>query len=276
VNPSNSPLNLDDAALDARLRRLPGRGEHAAAPHPDDRALLALSAGALEEREAALVEVHLARCAECRALLAEMALGVPASVQSASEGAFPREPARRFFTPGRATILAGAIAAAAAVLVAVRPVAGPTNAPEVTHPDFDWGKVYAAEDLRGGVQTTRSAQNPESLRFIPGSRLAWTLRAASAPRVAPVVTVWVGDEGGTLRRAEPRLQRGDAGTFKLEARARELLEPGFGRKLLVVAVGGQEIDLAGQPALAAAPPTVEPARGAVFVKVLDYESGELP
>lgn len=270
MNSNETNKHLDDAALDARLRRLPANAAPPAGPHPDDRLLLALTAGTLDEPASAEVESHLARCAECRALLAELARSVPAEVQTASEGAFPREPARRFFTPGRVTILAGAFAAAAAVLIAVRtpPAPSPT---EVSHPDFDWGKVYAAEPLKGGVQETRSAEPPESLNFIPDSRLAWTLRAEAAPVASPAVTVWVGDKGGTLRRAEPRIQRGEAGTFKIEGRARDLLEPGFGPKVLVVAVGASEIDLAGKPA--AAPSDLAPGRGVVFVKTLNYQSG---
>lgn len=259
---------FDDAALDAQLRAASARrGAPAVAAHVDDRDLLALVAGRLPEDAAAGIDAHLAGCADCRDLLAELARPVPESRLTAAAGAFPVAPpaASPRRTVARTVGILGVLAAA--VLLAVG-VGGPKQ-----HPDFDWVAGFQADALEGGVQTVRTDAKtlPESRDFRAESTLTWVIRAHEAAP-ASVVSVFVGPAAGALHRVDVAPKRGDGGTLALVAPARELLGPAPGEKLLVVAVGPVAIDLEGKTA-AELDAAVTADEGVLFRKTLTYSVG---
>lgn len=275
-NLSSHPDTLNDAALEGRLREAAARQtEDAGANHADDGELLALTAGHLAPERTEVVERHLARCAACRELLANLSRPVSPSLMTEVEGRFPKaptasaRPARHWVFPVSLSVLA----AAAALLVAVGVRPGETG-PRNSHPDFDWVAGYRAEAINGGVQAIRSEGLPESISFNSNSHLTWTLMALdSAP--TPVVSAYVGPVAGNLHRVALKVEHGPDGTVVVSGEAKDLLGPQPGLSVLAVVLGPAEVDLDGRPA-ASLSGAVPAARGVLFEKTLRYESGGSP
>ncbi len=279
LDPNPTRPGLEDADLDVLLRRLPGAdatepdlGDDTA--HVDDRELLALSAGRLSDVEAAQVEVHLGRCAACRALLVELAAPVSPSLSAAAEQTAldaarvaPR-PAGRL---GRWAVVTGMLAAAGLALAI-----GVGRTPDgVSHPDFDWTREYTSEAVVGGTRGDRSPTTVESLRVQPRSNVSWTLRAEGADK-APAVGVYVGRPGGRLQSVrEASVVRAPGGTIRVQATGRALGGSDFGLLIWVVALTAAPVDLSDRPAEAPGS-AIEPGVGVVFTKTLTYEPEDAP
>jgi hypothetical protein len=266
---------LDDGALDALLSRLPTdrRGEvEAAVPeaeHPDDRALLALCAGRCSEAEAVQIESHLAQCAACRDLLVELAEPVSPALQASAERAAAEVLPARETRPqrGRLPFVLGVLAAAGLALAIG--LGRDLGTDGVSHPDFDWTREYASEDLKGGVSRTRTSTAGPSHRVQPESEVSWVLRATGTDRV-PQVGIYVGRPGGTLRPLAAEVERASGGTVRVRTTGAALGGTDFGRLRWIVSLSAKPLDLAGRPT-DGIESAVGPAEGAVFSKSLDYE-----
>ncbi len=213
----------DPDGIDRVLAGLPTRAPPPDEPHGDDGELVALRAGTLSPDAAARLEAHLARCAECRAVLRALARPVPDAMLTRAEGAVLR---RRRWPYAVVGGLLAAAAAAAIVLV------GPDVADRPLPPEYGL-------TVSGGLRESRS-DRPASLRFLPDSRVRIDLAPAAELRgEAPSVAVFVSVPGGPLQAVEASVQRGGGGALRVEGVARDLFGETPGPRTLHVALASE-------------------------------------
>ncbi len=198
-------------SLEARIAEAaPPPEEGCVADPPFDLGRLAeWRAGQLDEAAGAEVVEHLAGCADCRAVLAELR-PLSAAEQGRMTG---RRPRRR--------VLPVAVLAAAAILIfaVLRPTASPLH--------LKPGPVEGGElVMRGGER---------SLAFGGGSILSWSLRPQSAQQ-PPAARAYVLLESGARALPASVLQPLPGGGLRLRAPATELFRGPAGARRIGVAI----------------------------------------
>lgn len=274
MTPETDPADRSDRSVDQLLGRLPV-GD-VSESHVDDATLAQLAAGRLGDDDTHPVYSHLAACADCRTLLANLAAPVTDETQRRTEGLFPAAP-RAQAPAGRARMVSfiGAFAAAAALVVGVAAQKGGSGPVVSDHPDFDWGKLYASGNVAGGIAETRGASlpsEPERTRFAFAGKVTWRLAVQGTTQLHPVVSVFCAPHGQPLRAATAEVKVGAEGMVQIAAPAATLAGGQPGKFDLVATVGAQALDLAGKSADEAA--QLPSSQGAVFVKVLELQSKE--
>lgn len=219
----------DDNAIDQLLKTLPKT--QAQEQHIDDAVLIAYRAQQLAEDRVAAIDDHLARCADCRDLLAAyaspaIAFEIPkqASKQASKEAKVL--PFRR-----RAAVWAGAatlLAAAASLVLVLNTQTAIAPAPP-----------YEIAAFEGMVQQTRGEPAPVAKDlpvFLPHSRVLLSLRPKEDLTVAaPHATVLLSHDGGALERAPANaIAVGEGGAVRVSSRASDLFGERFGRWNVVV------------------------------------------
>lgn len=214
---------MDDAdtTTDALLRRLPRGDDDGGAdlpddPHPDEAVWRSWRDGGLPPATQAALDAHLARCAPCRAFVRVWARGVAgdrvAAITVASLAALPRARSR-----WRAPLIAGGLAAAAAVTFAlVRP------SPQTPLPPV----AYEFAALSGPQQAVRGATESGDL-VLPEAELAVTLRPVSPLSGPAPLMVAFAAQGDEPPRPLPAaaLRWASDGSVTLGGRADALLGP---------------------------------------------------
>ncbi len=215
-------VSADGPAMTALLQDLPafvGGGECV-----DEGALIALRGGRLRDARAAAVEGHLAGCAECRALLRDLAVPVPGALIQRMTEATPKR--RLGYTWG----VVAALAAGVALMLIPR------------------GGVpsYQMQGPFGGLQTTRAAA--ASTTFGPESRFKVLLQPeAQLEGAAPVLWVYT-SRGDLPLKAAPQgiVTLGQQGALRVQAPARSLFDaPGAHTVHLVLAPAEATLELDG-------------------------------
>lgn len=209
------------ADLDERLT--------AAAPRPAERCitepefdvgrLTAWREGALTEAEAEPVIAHLAACAWCRDLLADIEPLSPGDTDRLVGGRGPMWP-----------VAVTTLAAAAAVLLMLWPTA-PTPLPD-----------YVAGSPTGGIAAVKS-NTPASLRYGPNSQVTWQLRPTVRTE-PPEARAYVEYQGTLRALPDTQLTRLPGGTLRLQANASDLFRGPSGERTLRVAIVSDASDLA--------------------------------
>ena len=247
----------NDHNIDAPLQRLPGhrtlpteaiRDEpwyNPACEACDDAELIALQDGSLEEERATEVQLHLAECRACRDLLVQLGQPVPQGLAPSERGGTVVPLWRR-----PSMLVAPVLAAAAAGAGMVWLGKGPIGPPEVPLPP-----AYQVGELLGGVQAVRGhgpdagapAASPERLTvFVPAGRVELTVAPVTDLQgPVPAARGFVVRADGPLEPLAVSLQQGEGGVWFLDAPARRVLGPGFGRRTLVVALASRPKHLAG-------------------------------
>ena len=225
IPPAGSPVS---DPLASWLRTVPA-GPPPEAPCPDDGVLLAWQDGRLADDVAASTDRHLAACAECRALVRELAVPVPETLVDALVELTPERRRR-----GWPVLVAAALAASFMWLV--------LPAGDVRVPAYDLQGPY------GGEQLTRTVA--ESRVFGPQSRLRVLLRpSADLQGTAPTLRAFVVGRDGELSGVPASaLTSGFGGAWRLDAAAADLFPaPGPYTVHLALAVDAASLDaLAGQ------------------------------
>lgn len=195
-----------------------------AGPCVDDGVLVAYRDGRLEAEATDAVEAHLASCAECRALLAELGAAIPEEMEAWAKATLGR---RRPRWP----ILGVAGAIAAAVLVAL-----------LARPKEDGLPEYALRGPLGGVEAVRGEAG-SSNRFVPESRFKLVLRPKARADALVSLLVLVERPDGTLMEAPAGgISQGGGGAFRYEMKAGRLFGDDYGMRTVhaVVVVGPVE------------------------------------
>ncbi|MEO1173765.1 MAG: zf-HC2 domain-containing protein, partial [Myxococcota bacterium] len=136
--------------------------------------LMDYARGTLSPAERSRLETHLARCEDCRFLVADMSAPLSDALQSAGEAAFvtPKRSGRRPIA-----VAVGVTAVAAAVLLTVLPTAEPLPR-------------YSLTALSGGVAETRGAVSHRET-FGPSGVLRFALRPDRDARTTVSASAWV-------------------------------------------------------------------------------------
>lgn len=189
----------------------------------DDGALVAHRDRRLNEAQLEAVEKHLAVCATCRAILAELHVEVPKSLEAwAKTTIAPRSPWRRVLS-------VAAIAAGVALAL--------FGLPRRDHPLPE----YQLCGPLGGALETRSEASKPSTRFVPSSLFRLELTPSSRAAAPLALLVFVEGLDGKLTRApNSGVTRGEGGTFRYEEEAERLFAGGFGRRSVHVAIIASE------------------------------------
>jgi hypothetical protein len=242
----HTPPPMNDA-LTAQLRRL---SSTSTGPHVDDAELVALRAGRLDTTRATQVEGHLATCAECRSLWADLADSpAPAAIEAALESA-PRKVQRRWMP------VVGVLAAAGLVLsfgVSQMPTGSGPEA-GVTIPDWQW---YRPIRPMGGVADNRGADAGASATpvkpvvFLTYSNVQIRVEpepGAEERKVPLAVAAFVAEPGAVLRSAPSgSVQILDGGAVQLLARGDALLGTKPGPRVVYLTLGMQAPSVDGRP-----------------------------
>jgi len=237
---------MNDEEVDKVLRFMPRR---ALDGHPDDAVWLALQSGGADEATRASLEAHLADCASCRSLWADMAAPVTeAEVQRARSA--PSTPAPRRWRPWLGAALAAGFALGVGLtLPEASAPTGPPGESGVSMPDWQW---YRPGRPQGGVAEMRGAEAPRSAdtpaRYLGYSEVQIRIDIDPAAPASPTPTfaAFVSEgESGALRAA-PResLRALEGGGLLLRAQAEALLGSLPGARRVYIALG------AGSPLLA--------------------------
>lgn len=212
----------DDRALDALLALAPTCAQPEGSC-VDDGVLLQYHAGALDEATTTRIEGHLARCADCRELLQELARPVTAEAEQRAIDAV-RSPARAS-EPGRASgssavLRRGPWLALAAVLIAALGTS-------LALLRGGASLAYQPPELYGAVREVRGEDRPAppGATFTPDGTFKAILRPASPPPEGhdPSLEVWVRQGDGEWARASAGKVSSAEGVVRFEARAGDLL-----------------------------------------------------
>jgi hypothetical protein len=232
----HTPPPMNDA-LTAQLRRLQATST---GPHIDDAELVALRGGRLDTTRATQVEGHLAACAECRSLWADLADAPAPSVLESAVASAPRKAQRRWMPA------LGVLAAAGLVLsfgLSQMPT-GTGSEAGVTIPDWQW---YRPMRPQGGVAETRghdagatgAAGKPAI--FLTYSEVKIRLEpepGAEDRKPPPAVAAFVAEPGAALRSAPPgSVQILEGGAVQVRARGDALLGTEPGPRVVYVVFG---------------------------------------
>lgn len=242
----HTPPPMNDA-LTAQLRRL---SSNSTGPHIDDAELVALRADRLDPTRATQVEGHLAACAECRSLWADLADAPAPSLVDAAVASAPRKAQRRWMP------VVGVLAAAGLVLsfgISQMPTGSGPEA-GVTIPDWQW---YRPMRPQGGVAETRGHDaGTTSVAGKPVVFLTYSdvqIRLEPAPgsegrKVPPAVAAFVAEPGAVLRSAPAgSVQVLEGGAVQLRARGDALLGTSPGPRVVYVTVGAETPPVDGLP-----------------------------
>ena len=239
----HTPPPMNDA-LTAQLRRLTSTST---GPHVDDAELVALRADRLDTTRATQVEGHLAACAECRSLWADLADAPAPSLVDAAVASAPRKAQRRWMP------VVGVLAAAGLVLsfgISQMPTGSGPEA-GVTIPDWQW--IHETRP-QGGVAENRgydagaSGAPGKPVRFLTYSEVKIRLEpepGSEERRPTPTVAAYVAEPGAALRSAPPgAVQVLEGGAVQLRARGDTLLgtEPGPRVVYVVLSVKAPSFD----------------------------------
>jgi len=229
---------MNDEEVDKVLRFMPRRASDG---HPDDAVWLALQSGGGDEATRAALEAHLAECAQCRSVWADMAAPVTDADVQRAMGASPR-PAPRRWRPW----LGAALAAGFALGIGLTVPAGETS---VSMPDWQW---YRPGRPQGGVAEMRGAEVPTSaaapVRYLSDSEVQIRIDIDPAAPATPTPTfaafVSAGETGALRAAPSGSLRALEGGGLLLRARADALLGPTPGNHRVFIALGAQSGSLA--------------------------------
>ncbi len=232
----HTPPPMNDA-LTAQLRRLTSTSTGA---HIDDAELVALRADRLDTARATQVEGHLAACAECRSLWADLAdAPAPAVLEAVLESA-PRKAQRRWMP------VVGVLAAAGLVLSFGVSQMSTGSGPEagVTIPDWQW---YRPLRPMGGVAENRghdagaSAAPGKPVVFLTYSEVKIRLEPAPGTegrKAPPAIAAFVAEPGAALRSVpSASVEVLEGGALQVSARGDVLLGTTPGPRVVYVTLG---------------------------------------
>ena len=216
----------------------------------DDGLLARYPKGTLSEAQLSEVEGHLARCAECRALLAELSEPLPQATRDAAIAAMttaaPATAPRRAWTR---RVFAFGTAAAAIAAVALLTTRGGAPLP-----------AYDIEGPSGLVRQVRGGDVPaadEPAIALPSSQLEfWVRPAIENPQPLPNVALFASGLDGRLQRVATADIKEVNGTFRVRATGAQLFgqTPGTRTIVLVAASSIETIEtLSGMDASALPP-----------------------
>ena len=237
---------MNDEEVDMVLRFMP-RGESDG--HPDDAVWLALRSGGGDEATRAALEAHLAECAQCRSVWADMAAPVTDADVQRAMSASPR-PAPRRWRPWLGAALAAGFALGIGLTVpAESQPSGQSGEASVSMPDWQW---YRPGRPQGGVAEMRGAEAPTSaaapVRYLSYSEVQIRIDVdpAAPPMTTPAFAAFVSaGETGALRAAPSgSLRVLEGGGLLLRAQADALLGPTPGNHRVYIALGAQAGSLA--------------------------------
>jgi hypothetical protein len=204
-----------DEALNRIMAHLPDTAP--IGPCIDDAKLLAHRDRRSTEQEGAVIEKHLASCADCRAVLAELHGEVSPVLEAFGRASLQK---RR---PWRA--LVSGLAIAAGVVFATLRIPAEVRLPE-----------YDLRGPLGGVASARGSGQSGS-QFVPSSIFTIELAPRSRVETQPAFVVLVDTEHGQLVRAPSEgTTIGEGGTFRYQLEAERLFGSRFGRRAVRVAI----------------------------------------
>lgn len=204
--------------IDEMLRTVPEPIN--AGAHVDDGVLIAYRDRSLADEERERIDEHLSACAHCRGLVAAYGAPVPAGLDAWAEDKIVAAAKRRSW-PRRAAVGLAALAAAAAVLIVMRPGAN-ADLPG-----------YTLSAAAGGVATTRGAPSHTNV-FVPTSKVRWLVEPNETTTGEFHLRVFVDGDDDQLvevtRRGE--IESGATGVLRFRADAAELWGARYGERTI--------------------------------------------